>query len=167
MPASAKEFSIRQAKVRCGTQHCVLDADIDFGFRPAALDALRQGVPITVILRFRLHRLRAWWFDEEVAARKLRYELRYLPFPRLLRISNQVTDESRTYVSVESGLESLGTIRDLPLFESARIRPGAIYRAKLKAELDVEALPLPMRPVVYLNPGWYHSSGWYAWRFAR
>jgi len=26
-----------------------------------------------------------------------------------------------------------------------------------------ELLPLPLRPLAYLNPQWYLSSGWYLW----
>ena len=40
------------------------------------------------------------------------------------------------------------------------------YRAGLSVRLDIESLPLPLRPVAYVTPAWYLESPVYKWTFA-
>jgi len=37
------------------------------------------------------------------------------------------------------------------------------YFGMVKTALEIEALPLPLRPVAYLTPQWHLSSGWFEW----
>ena len=40
---------------------------------------------------------------------------------------------------------------------------NAAYSVRLQASLDIEALPLPLRPLAYVSPSWHLSSEWYTW----
>jgi hypothetical protein len=40
---------------------------------------------------------------------------------------------------------------------------GEEYEVLIHAELDIEALPSPLRPLAYITPAWRLNSDWYSW----
>ncbi|MGD9299645.1 MAG: DUF4390 domain-containing protein, partial [Thiohalocapsa sp.] len=37
------------------------------------------------------------------------------------------------------------------------------YEVQIRVSLDIEELPLPLRPMAYLYPSWKQSSKWTKW----
>jgi hypothetical protein len=37
------------------------------------------------------------------------------------------------------------------------------YHLRMRADLDIESLPLPLQPLAYLGRGWKLTSGWSQW----
>ena len=52
----------------------------------------------------------------------------------------------------------------MPLTAKKEIEPDARYLLQLRARLDIEALPMLMRPLAYTMPSWRLSTGWTEWR---
>jgi hypothetical protein len=40
---------------------------------------------------------------------------------------------------------------------------GGPFEIQVKASLDIDELPLPLKPEAYLFPSWKLSSGWTKW----
>ncbi len=142
-----------------------LDADIDYRFSEPAIDALRNGVSLTLALRIRVKRESAWWWGATVADETRLVRIRYHALSKLFQIVEEDRENPRNFVSINALLEALGAVRDLPILPVKRLRPGDRYRASLAVKLDIESLPLPLRPVAYLTPAWYLSSPLYKWTF--
>jgi hypothetical protein len=64
---------------------------------------------------------------------------------------------------LQAALDLLSTLRDFPLIEKAKIADKEEYIAGMKVTFERDALPLPLRPIAYMNPQWYLSSDWYVW----
>ena len=64
-------------------------------------------------------------------------------------------------------MERLGRLESIPIIARERLSAGADYAARIRARLDIEALPSPLRPIAYLSPKWRLDSGWFEWRVAR
>jgi hypothetical protein len=45
--------------------------------------------------------------------------------------------------------------------ESFSMKPERAISLALKARLDIESLPTPLRALAYVSPEWYLSSRWY------
>ena len=54
---------------------------------------------------------------------------------------------------------------DIPVSSLSEIKQDE-YTLAIRAKLDIEALPAPLRPVAYVSPSWRMSSGWYEWNLA-
>ena len=67
------------------------------------------------------------------------------------------------YVTRDAAIAALGDLHDLPLLNRGELAAGKDYRVDLKIALDIEELPLPLRPTAYLLPSWKLSSGWTTW----
>jgi hypothetical protein len=57
----------------------------------------------------------------------------------------------------------LGELEGLDLLREASLDPDTEYEIQIRASLDIEELPLPLRPTAYLKPSWKLSSGWSKW----
>jgi hypothetical protein len=156
---------LRAQLIQNAEGHYGLDADIDYRFSEPAADALRNGVPLSLVLRFKLKRERGWWWKTPVGNERHKFMIRYHPLSRLFQLMRDDGSEPHHYASLNALLEALGTVRGLPISSIAKLKPGRRYRASLSVWLDIEALPLPLRPVAYLTPSWYLESAPYKWTF--
>lgn len=160
-------FVIERAELdRAGSDY-VLNADIRYDFSPAAIDALEHSVPLTLVLHFRLERVRARWWNETVVDHRHQLHVRYQPLGQLFQLNFDDRENRQSFTTLHSLLDAMGTIRRLPMVSTEKLKTGETYQAELSVRLDIETLPLPLRPTAYLSPSWYLSSPPYRWPFAR
>ena len=156
-------FVVEHAALRPAGGAWVVDARIDFAFSEDNLEAMRNGVDLTVIVDIEVRRERGQWWDETLASRQLRYRIETNVLTGRYRI-RRVGGGARNYRSLEEMTVSLGRVESVPVIARERLSAGARYAARIRARLDIEALPSPLRPIAYLSPRWRLSSGWFEWR---
>ena len=157
-------FVIEHAALRAAGGTYVVDARIDFAFSEDNLEALRNGVALTVIVDIEVRRKRDQWWDETLAARELRYRIETNLLTGRYRLRNFDDGSTRNYRSLEETVETLGVLESVPVIARDRLSPDAHYAGRIRARLDIEALPSPLRPIAYLSPRWRLNSGWFEWR---
>lgn len=162
-PAHASEFVITEIDTHLHDNVYLLDADIDFHFSDEALEALDNGVPLTVQLNIEINRVRNWWLDVEIATLQQRYTLQYHALSHQYLLQNLNSGAYYAYHTLDAALVAMGTLRDFPLLDAKLVEPGNSYEVDLQAELDIEALPSPLRPLAYVTPAWRLESDWYTW----
>ncbi len=163
---AAEGFQVTRAETRTDGDLIRLDAEIRYGFSEPALEALGNGVPLTVAVHIQVRGSEDWLWDRSLVDRRLRYRIRYKPLSERYLVSRLPAAQGRTYVSRETAVAALGEIEDLALLGRARLKPGADYEIHINASLDLEELPLPLRPVAYLRSAWKQSTGWTKWPLA-
>lgn len=168
-PVSAESdgFRVMRAELVQRDDAWLLNADIDYRFSDTVIDALRNGVALTLELRLIVLRDRSWLWDETLLDRRRRFQIRYHSLAKLFQLNPEEGDTPRNFSSLHALLENLGALRGLVVAPAARLPADARFRAKLMVKLDIEALPLPLRPVAYLTPAWRLDSPWYRWSFVR
>jgi hypothetical protein len=161
--ARAADFAITGIHTEIREGVYVLDADIDYHFSDEALRALSNGVPLTVQLSLEIERLRKWWLNEKIATLEQRYSLQHHALTHQYLLRNLNSGAFYSLPHYPAAVEALGTLRDLPLLDAKLILPDERYQVALRVELDIEALPSPLRPVAYITPDWHLQSDWYEW----
>jgi hypothetical protein len=141
----------------------VLDLQIDYEFSDAVLEALDNGVPLTLVVRAQVRRKGAWIWESNLADLRRLYLIRYQPLSEIYQVAGLPNGERRHFVSRSAAITALGEINGLPLIARDRLAPDESYLVRVKVELDIEALPLPLRPTAYLSPSWSLSSDWSEW----
>jgi hypothetical protein len=136
---------------------------LDYGFSAAALEALENGVPLTILVQIQVRRAGAWLWEDSLLDQQLRYAIRYKPLSERYEVYRLPGSEGRSFVSREAAIRALGEIKDLSLIDVESLDPQAEYEVQIRASLDIEELPLPLRPMAYLKPSWSLSSGWTKW----
>jgi hypothetical protein len=161
--AKAKRFSVLEASTRLVDEVYLLDARIAFDFSADAIEALDNGVPLVVELQIEVYEPRELLWDSSVATLYRRHRIEYRALADRYVVTNLNTGEVSNHTNLPAALAQLGRVHDFPMLDRRLLRVGVSYRARLRARLDVEALPLPLRPVAYLSSTWDLTSAWHDW----
>lgn len=161
--SSAGNITVESARSTIVNEMVVVDADFAFEFSASALEAIESGVAIFIDIEIRLKRRRKYLWDPKLLTitRRLRIERHVLSDQYI--ITDMVTEKRRTFGSLEGAVEALGRLREIPIAEQSLLDGAGSYRAGIKAKLDIEALPAPLRPIAYISPSWRMASDWYQW----
>jgi hypothetical protein len=165
-PAAA-DFSIREASSRFEDGVYFVDAFIDFEFSDTALEALENGVPLTLVVEVRIQREGGWFWNRNLVSRKLRYEIRYHALSGLYEIVDPETGIQERFATRQAAMAKLGELHSIEVARSEELQEKRQHRVALRAFLDIESLPLPLRPLAYISPQWHLGTGWKKWRLDR
>ncbi|MEN8215657.1 MAG: DUF4390 domain-containing protein [Pseudomonadota bacterium] len=165
---SLAQFSIQHAETRLVDEVYVLDANLHYKFTEVIIEALQNGVSLTLRLTIMVERERGYWWNERIATLKQGYELKYYALSRQyelkeLNSDKQETnsDKQETFGQLNDVLSRLNKLKDFPLIDKHLIENDETYKVHLQTHLDIESLPVPLRPIAYLSSQWRLSSEWY------
>ncbi|NBC48201.1 MAG: DUF4390 domain-containing protein [Gammaproteobacteria bacterium] len=156
-------FRVVSAETRRVDDSYLLSAEIDYRFSERALEALENGVPLTLEVHIQVRAADAWLWDQSLADQRLRYRIRYKPLSERYLVSRLPDDKGRTFVTRQAAIAALGELDGVYLVSAQRLAPEQDYEVHLRALVDIEELPLPLRPMAYLRTGWKQSTGWTNW----
>lgn len=159
-------FRVLWAELVPAGETYVLNANVDYRFSEPVTEALENGVPLTLTLRFKIRRDRGWWLDETLFSERRSFIVRYHPLAKSYQILSETSGLPQNYASLSALLNALGEIRGWRALPVGSFDADERYYGALAVGLDLEALPLPLRPVAYVSPSWYLSSSWYEWPVA-
>jgi Domain of unknown function (DUF4390) len=141
-----------------------LGAHVDFDFNDTLNDALHNGVPLLIELRIEVLRDREWLWPESIAELSQRFKLEFHALSRRYLVKNFSTRGQRSFATLEEALDYIGDVYDLPLIDAQLLDPQEKYLVRMRADIDVEALPTPVRLWAYLGSEWSLKSKWYEWQ---
>ena len=159
----AEGFKILSAKSSLNKNVIQLEAKIELKFSDDALEALRSGVPLIILLNMEVLKDRNWWWDKTVAELKQGYLLLYHALSEKYIIHNLNSGAQTNFISLHAALHSLSNIREFPLIDKNLLEEGDDYYARIRTYLDIESLPAPMRPIAYISSQWQLESDWFSW----
>ncbi|MGI9332994.1 MAG: DUF4390 domain-containing protein [Gammaproteobacteria bacterium] len=153
-------FRVLRASTRAVDGMHLLDADLELKFSEEALEAIENGVPMSIVIEMEVLRERAIW-DEQVEGLRTELRVENHPLTTLYVIRNVNTGVARTFRTQATMIEALSAVRSLPIVPNASLEPGERYRLRVRVRLDIEALPAPLRPLAYLSSPWRLRSEWH------
>ena len=156
-------FEIRSAYVEPVEGIYLLTAQLRFELPDGARQAVRDGVLLTLDVDLALHRARRFWFDATVASLAQHYDISFHALSERFVVRNLNSGEQNSYATLDAALESLESIRGLPVLDVAFIEPGENYEFSLRATLDVRTLPEALRWVLFWKDDWRQRTVWYSW----
>ncbi len=140
-----------------------VSAQVDYQLGDQALEALLHGVPLVLELQIQVLQQREWLWSETVAQLRQRYQLRYHALSQRYLVLSFNTGVQQSFNRLGEALHAIGTLYDLPLIDARLLATGGHYQVRLRADLDIEELPTPIRLWAYLSSGWGVNSEWYTW----
>lgn len=162
--AWAAGFDVISAATRLEGGVYRLNARIQYRFSGAAQEALQNGVPLTIALEMEVRRQRPWLWDETVYTLAQRFRLEYHALSRQYLVRNLNSGERRAFPTREGALQYMGQITDFPMLDKGLLNPNERYQGALRARLDLDALPTPLRLFAYISDDWRLASEWRTWR---
>lgn len=140
----------------------VVTSKMHFLFSDSAIEALESGVGLHVEFNLNINRARRYIWDKRIFSLSKRLKIERHALTERYIVTDQLDQQRRLYESIESAVEGLNEMSDIPVASLSELREGE-YTMALRARLDIEALPAPMRPIAYISPAWRMSSEWFEW----
>jgi len=137
--------------------------DLDIRLINPVLEALDNGVALTFAFDYEILRSNRWWLDKKIADISQRFQVTYHALSRQYLLTNLNTRSVHTYYSLDLLLDALGQIRDFPLIDKSLLEPDELYIVRMRAYLDYDELPIPLRIRAYSSLSWRPGSDWISW----
>ena len=160
-------FEVRSAETTLvgGVHH--LDARLQLVLSSEALEALNSGVPLTIELQMQVIRVRRFYMDALDAELAVRFELEYRPLSQRYIVRNLNSGHQDSFATLYSALNNLGRIADLPIIDDALLAPEKPYRIRVRAMLQTQQYPAPLRLLFFWRSQWQLQSDWFEWTLER
>jgi len=157
----AEPIVVQQVKTYQQGNRYLLDAAIHFEFNETVLEALEHGVPLTIELQLQVVRKGAWFWEPDVVNLRLYRVFRFHALTRLYEMQDLEHDHSQSFAIRDIAIAALGEIQSLPVVDRRQLAQGERYEIEMHVSLDIESLPLTLRPLAYLTADWNLSSRWH------
>ncbi len=162
-PLSARETTISNTRTLLVDGVYRLGAHVDFDFNETLYDALHNGVPLLIELQVEVLHERPWLWSGLVAELRQRFKLQYRALSRYYLVRNFSSGAQYSFRTMNDALEYIGNVYDLPLIDAKLLEPKQKYVVRMRASIDVEALPTPVRLWAYLGSAWSLKGNWKQW----
>ena len=163
-PVLADNFSVQSATVEKIGHGYIVNAEMHYPLSSKVIEAIENSVPITFSQQIELiHSTpllgQYWHWEEIIWATDLRYELRYHALTQQYVLLSLETLNHQNFPTLESALYTLGQIQKLSL-PPEHLTDTENLILNLRTELDLHALPTPMRPGALISSKWQVTSPW-------
>ncbi|HKQ30756.1 MAG TPA: DUF4390 domain-containing protein [Burkholderiales bacterium] len=160
------DFKVTELQTRLHDGVLVVSGSMQLELSRKVEEALSKGIELPVLIETRLYRKRALLWDETIEAWTVRRNLGYHALSGQYIVNAGTGTDS--FLSPADALRHLGTLTELRLrLPEVDMAQGDEYVVKLRARIDIEALPAPLRPVAYTTLSWHMNTGWTTWNVQR
>jgi hypothetical protein len=157
-------FEVQSAGTELRDGVYFLSGVVAYRLSAQARDALHSGLPLGIRLDVEIIHPRRWWFDNDDAALRQSYSLEYHALSERYLVGNVNSGDRASFGSLSAALEFLGRVERLPLIDAALLERGRVYDVRLRAVLDEEQFPGPLRLLAFWRRDWSIASEWYRWQ---
>ncbi len=160
-------FEVRSASTQLVNGVHELDSRLQLVLSSEALEALNNGVPLTIELQMQLLRQRRFYVDALDAELEVRFELEYRPLSQRYIVRNLNSGDQDSFATLYSALNNLGRITSLPVIDDALLQQNRDYRVRVRAMLQTQQYPAPLRLLFFWRSQWQLQSEWFEWTLER
>jgi hypothetical protein len=156
-------FEVRTASHELIDGVYYVNALISLRLPSEATNALHSRLPLTIRVEVEfLNRLWFWWDAAEHSVSR-RSQLAYYPLTERYVVHNINTGDRASFESLTDALDFLGRVDRLPVVDAALLDDRR-YDIRVRAVLDTDDLPGPLRLLAFWRNDWSIESDWLQWR---
>jgi Domain of unknown function (DUF4390) len=160
-------FEVRSASTQPVDGVHTLDARLQLVLSSEALAALESGVTLTIEMQMQVIRVKRFLVDTVEAELAVRHELEFRPLSQRYIVKNLNSGDQDSFATLYSALNSLGRVQGLPVIDDALLLPDRTYRLRLRAMLNTQQYPAPLRLLFFWRGQWQLQSEWFEWLLER
>jgi hypothetical protein len=159
----ADEIQVTRVTGKVGSDFYFVEASVHIELSADAEDALESGVPLQFSFDFQINRPRRFLWDQQLLALRRSCTLERHALANKYVVTDLVTRKRVVIASIRDALDALGQLTDVTIGKASELVNERGLTGRMRAQLDIEALPAPMRPIAYLSPSWHLKSAWREW----
>lgn len=158
------EFSVNEVTASIKNEEMLVDFDLDLALSDQAEEALLRGIPLIITIEVELERDRPLMWDTRITSWERHVEISYHALSERYLVQETGRGEIQNFLNLSTVMNVIGKQRSLKIpVPQLPTNPEINYQVKVRAHLDSEALPTPLRLMAYLSPSWRLSTGWTPW----
>jgi hypothetical protein len=161
LPAPAEEARLTDIIVTNTRDDLLAYLTVKGAFRSDMKAAILSGVPATFSFYISLYMVRDVWFDAEIADLKLTHTVKYDSLKKEFSVVRSWEKRARTVSTFEEAQQLMSEVDSLKLVPLSRLKKGAQYQLRAKAELDKLTLPFYLHYVLFFVSLWDFETDWY------
>jgi hypothetical protein len=112
-------------------------------------------------------RVRRFYVDSLDADLTVRFELEFRPLSQRYIVRNLNSGDQDSFATLYSALNNLGRISALPVIDDSLLVPDKRYRIRVRAMLQTQQYPAPLRLLFFWRSQWQLQSEWFEWMLER
>ena len=169
MPAAdgSGAFTVTQISTEKGDEAYLLNARMDINLNNGPKEALENGIPLVFDLHIQTLEKHEWFWDSVIAEYKQVRQVQWHPLSRSYLVKDLESGAQRSYLKLDDALQAAGFVHNFPVLDYGQMKDGQKYAVRLRGNLDIEALPTPVRLLAYVSSAWDMDSEWYQWPMTR
>jgi len=158
------DFTLTKVSAVLSPGHLTVSTQGHLSLSDRAKEAVANGIALDIITRLQLKRDRPWLWDPTVAEWNIRTRLRFHALSAKYIVEFPAQHSSESHSSLAGAMDAIGGTRSFNLPLSIKPEYSAEhYYVEAKLLLDIETLPIPLRPLAYTLPSWWLDSNWSKW----
>jgi Domain of unknown function (DUF4390) len=169
LPAAdeAGAFTVTEIRTEKGDDSFLLNARMDINLNTGPKEALENGIPLVFEFQIQTLEKHIWLWDIVVAEYKQVRQVQLHALSRTYLVKDLDTGAQRSYLKLDDALQAAGFLHNFPVLDYGLMQEDQSYSVRLRGNLDIEALPTPVRLLAYVSSAWDMDSEWYQWQLVR
>ncbi len=152
--------------VTTSAEDLLLFATVKNGFSEKMITGVENGLPVSFTFHIELDRIRAWWFNDNLADYEITRTLTYNALKKEYEISLSARENKTiTTRSVIEAKQLMSTLSGYPAVQRARLIPDAPYIMRIKVTLEENRLPLGIHYIIPFTSLWNFETEWQTVKF--
>jgi hypothetical protein len=160
-------FTVTEISTEKGDESYLLNARMDINLNTGPKEALENGLPLVFELQIQTLEKHVWFWDIVVGEYKQVRQVQLHALSRTYLVKDLDTGVQRSYIRLDDALQAAGLLHDFPVLDFSQMKDGQTYSVRLRGNLDIEAMPTPVRLLAYVSSAWDMDSEWYQWQLTR
>lgn len=162
---SAADFRVTEISAHSAKGGLNVSGVLELVFTAKVEEALSKGIPLVVNIELRLYRRSPVLWNQHLQSWVLHRRISYHALSRQYLVSGLRADPEvlESFTSLQTASVNMGLLDEVQLPLGVTLDAEHRYYLRLRANLDLEALPAPLRPVAYTSLSWRLNSGWTEW----
>ncbi len=156
----AEESGVRHVRVYPDDGYYLVDADVRLALTPGVREALHNGIALVFEIRAEARRENIMVPDSLVGKHQRRFRLEYRPLLERYVVTRLDTGSVETFLRLREALDAIARVRGWPVVERKKLDPGHTYYVRVRGELLLTELPLPLQLHAYVQPSWWIATPW-------
>lgn len=165
MNVRADGITIRDVETWLDQERYYLNARANCEFSEESIVALNHGVAIHILIDIKTKQRRKFLWDKTLHTSTIAYKIEYHPLSERYVLTELNRYHRADFQYLNNALEKLGVIEKWPLISKSDLNPDHDYKIHIRARLDIDALPAPLRPMAFISKNWRLDSDWQQWDF--
>jgi|APLak6261669570_1056073.scaffolds.fasta_scaffold00083_2 hypothetical protein len=163
LPSLADDFAakVRYAELAETTGGYSVNTEIDYQLSPTAKEALHKGVPLAWDVSIKI-RQPGFLRNTTLYKKKLPYSLQFHALLNQYEVKGP-SGQVEMFLTLNAALNFMALLHDAAHIDKGLLKPGHDYQLAVRTRFNRELLPVPLRPVAYLDAQWFLSSDWFIW----